>query len=143
MAKPTSTRSFQTCKQAKTTDIRIFPFGFGYDVNTTLLDRLGSENAGISDYIQPKEDLEIKVSNFFSRVVRLCLSDIELDWGGVDTDLIYPRRLTDVFKGGQIALIGRYKNSTDLNNIVLTLRGKNGKETRNYYIRRSRFSASQ
>ncbi len=52
---------------AKKVDVRIFPFGFGYDVNTTLLDRLGSENSGISDYVQPKEDLEIKVSNFFSQ----------------------------------------------------------------------------
>ena len=119
-------------KQAKSADIRIFPFGFGYDVNTTLLDRIGSENAGVSDYIQPKEDLEVKVSNFFARVSAPVLSDIELDWGGVDTDLIYPRRLTDIFKGGQVALIGRYKNTNDLNNIVLTLRGKNGKETRNY-----------
>ena len=119
-------------KQAKAADIRIFPFGFGYDVNTTLLDRLGSENAGVSDYIQPKEDLEVKVSNFFARVSSPVLSDLELDWGGVDTDLTYPRRLTDVFKGGQIALIGRYKNNSDLNNIILTLRGKNGKETRSY-----------
>ena len=93
---------------------------------------MGSENSGVSDYIQPKEDLEVKVSNFFARVSSPVLSDIELDWAGVDTDLIYPRKLTDVFKGGQIALIGRYKNSSDLKNIVLTLRGKNGKETRNY-----------
>jgi Ca-activated chloride channel family protein len=119
-------------KQAKSADIRIFPFGFGYDVNTTLLDRLGSENAGVSDYIQPKEDLEIKVSNFFARVSSPVLSDIELDWGGVDVDTVYPRRVTDIFKGGQIALIGRYKNSRDLDNIVLTLRGRSGKEMRSY-----------
>jgi Ca-activated chloride channel family protein len=29
-------------------------------------------------------------------------------------------------------MIGRYKNGADLKNIVLTLRGKNGKDTRNY-----------
>lgn len=40
--------------------------------------------------------------------------------------------MTDIFKGGQVALIGRYKNSSDLKNIVLTLRGKSGKETKNY-----------
>ena len=57
-------------KSAKNVDVRIFPFGFGYDVNTTLLDRLGSENSGISDYVQPKEDLEVKVSNFFARSAR-------------------------------------------------------------------------
>jgi Ca-activated chloride channel homolog len=119
-------------KQVKTADVRIFPFGFGYDVNTTLLDRIGSENSGISDYIQPKEDLEIKVSNFFSRVSSPVLSDLEIDWGGVDADLMYPRKLTDLFHGSQVAIIGRYKNNNDLKNVVITLRGKTGKEMRNF-----------
>jgi Ca-activated chloride channel family protein len=119
-------------KQAKTVDVRVFPFGFGYDVNTTLLDRIGAENSGISDYIQPKEDLEIKVSNFFSRVSSPVLSDLEIEWGGVDTDLMYPRKLTDLFHGSQVAIIGRYKNDRDLKNIAITLRGKAGKEMRNF-----------
>ncbi|MBC7900799.1 MAG: VWA domain-containing protein [Saprospiraceae bacterium] len=69
--------------KAKTVDVRIFPFGFGYDVNTALLDKLGSENSGISDYVQPKEDLEIKVSNFFTRVSSPVLSNLEIDMGPV------------------------------------------------------------
>ena len=73
--------------KAKTVNVRIFPFGFGYDVNTLLLDKLGSENSGISDYVQPKEDLEIKVSNFFSRVSSPVLSDLELDLGAVERNL--------------------------------------------------------
>jgi Ca-activated chloride channel family protein len=118
--------------RAKSADIRIFPFGFGYDVNTTLLDRLGSENSGISDYIQPKEDLEIKISNFFSRVSSPVLSDIEIDWAALDVDMMYPRRVTDLFKGGQVAILGRYKNNDDLNDLVINLRGKTGNETRNF-----------
>ena len=115
-------------RQAKSADVRIFPFGFGYDVNTTLLDRLGSENAGMSDYVQPKEDLEVKVSNFFSRVSSPVLSDIEIDWDGVDVDTIYPRRVTDLFRGGQITIIGRYRNNVELNNIVISVRGKSGRD---------------
>jgi Ca-activated chloride channel family protein len=112
--------------------VRIFPFGFGYDVNTTLLDRLGAENGGISDYVQPKEDLEVKVSNFFTRVSSPVLSDIEIDWGGADVDLLYPRNVTDVFRGGRITIIGRYHNRSDLNNIVITVRGKTGENLRNF-----------
>ena len=119
-------------RAAKDVDLRIFPFGFGYDVNTTLLDKLGAENAGVSDYVQPKEDLEVKVSNFFSRVSSPVLSDLEIDFGGLQTDLMYPRKLTDVFKGMQVAIIGRYKNSNDLQNITLRLTGKTGKETRTF-----------
>lgn len=119
-------------KSAKSVDVRVFPFGFGYDVNTTLLDRLGSENNGISDYVQPKEDLEGKVSNFFQRVSSPVLSDVDLDWGAVLTEYTYPRKLTDLFRGMQMTIIGRYKNTNDLNNITLRLTGKSGKETRSF-----------
>jgi Ca-activated chloride channel family protein len=119
-------------KNAKNMDIRIFPFGFGYDVNTTLLDRIGSENSGISDYVQPKEDLEIKMSNFFSRVSSPVLSDLDLDLGPVLAEYMYPRKLTDLFRGMQMTIIGRYKNTNDLNNITLRLTGKAGKDARSF-----------
>lgn len=115
---------------SRAASIRIFPFGFGYDVNTTLLDRLGAENSGMSDYVQPKEDLEIKVSNFFSRVSSPVLSDLELDLGPVLTEFTYPRKLTDLFRGMQLTALGRYKNTNDLNNITLKLTGRAGKENR-------------
>ncbi|HMJ08877.1 MAG TPA: VIT and VWA domain-containing protein [Pyrinomonadaceae bacterium] len=119
-------------KTAKTADVRIFPFGVGYDVNTALLDKLGSENSGMSDYVQPNEDIEIKVSNFFTRVSSPVLSDLEIDFGGVETDLMYPRKLTDLFRGMQTAVVGRYRNESDLQNITLMLRGKSGRELRTY-----------
>ena len=119
-------------QKAKTIDVRIFPFGFGYDVNTALLDKLGSENSGISDYVQPKEDLEIKVSNFFARVSSPVLSDLELDLGDLQADLMYPRKLTDLFKGMQVAVMGRYKNANDLKNATIMLRGKTGRENRSF-----------
>lgn len=119
-------------KSVKNVDVRIFPFGFGYDVNTMLLDRLGSENGGMSDYVQPKEDLEVKVSNFFSRVSSPVLSDLELNFGDLETDLVYPRKLTDIFKGTQLTLIGRYKNDGDLRNITLLLKGRSGNEARSF-----------
>ena len=119
-------------QKAKTVDVRIFPFGFGYDVNTALLDKLGSENAGVSDYVQPKEDLEVKVSNFFAKVSSPVLSDIGLDFGGADVELMYPRKLTDIFKGMQLAIIGRYKNASDLRGATVLLRGTSGRESRSF-----------
>ena len=119
-------------KAAKNIDVRIFPFGFGYDVNTALLDKLGTENGGISDYVQPKEDLEVKVSNFFARVSSPVLSDLELDLGPVETEAVYPRKLGDLFKGMQLVVIGRYKNDSDLRNAALILKGRSGKDARSF-----------
>ena len=116
----------------KNVDVRIFPFGFGYDVNTALLDKLGSDNGGVSDYVQPKEDLEVKVSNFFSRVSSPVLSGLEIDFGMLNADTVYPRKLGDVFKGMQLVMIGRYKNDNDLRNAVFTVKGKAGKDVRTF-----------
>jgi Vault protein inter-alpha-trypsin domain/von Willebrand factor type A domain len=116
--------------KAKNVDVRIFPFGFGYDVNTALLDKLGTDNGGISDYVQPKENLEVKVSNFFAKVSAPVLSDLEIDLGQVQAESMYPRKIGDLFKGMQAVIIGRYKNESDLKNITLRLRGKAGRENR-------------
>ncbi len=125
-------RIIANVKNAKTEDVRLFTFGVGYDVNTQLLDKIASENSGTSDYVAPKEDIEIKVSNFFTKVSAPVLSDLQIDFGGAETDYVYPRKLTDLFKGAQITLIGRYKNDNDLQNTMLRLSGKSGTENRTF-----------
>lgn len=94
---------------ANKTNARIFTFGVGYDINTVLLDALANEQRGTVAYVEPKEDLEIKVSSFFSKVNHPVLSDLQIDWGGMDTELIYPRQLPDLFHGSQLVLVGRYR----------------------------------
>ncbi len=112
--------------------LRLFSFGVGYDVNTRLLDKISAENSGVAEYIEPKEDLEIKVSNFFTKVNSPVLTDIEIDFGSLKTDYMYPRKMTDIFKGTQLTLIGRYKNSSDLENISFRLNGKTGEQTKTF-----------
>ena len=112
--------------------VRLFTFGVGYDVNTTLLDKLAAENGGVADYVEPKEDLEVKVSNFFSKINYPVLTDLDLNMGGAQTDLIYPRGVPDVFRGSQLMLIGRYSNAADLDSVQLKLTGKSGGTTRTY-----------
>ena len=112
--------------------VRLFTFGVGYDVNTTLLDKLAAENGGAADYVEPKEDLEVKVSNFFAKVSYPVLTDLRLDMGGAQTDLIYPRAIPDVFRGAQVTLIGRYSNEADLKALQLKLSGKSGSTMRTY-----------
>lgn len=100
---------------------RIFVFGVGYRVNTQLLDKLAGDNYGTQEYVDPKEDLEAKVSNFYTQVASPVLSDLKLVIPGA-TD-IYPRRLTDLFKGSQLTIFGRYKKYGD-QKVVLS--GKRG-----------------
>ncbi len=116
----------------KVENLRLFTFGVGYDVNTRLLDKLAAENSGTADYVEPKENLEVKVSNFFTKVNSPVLTDLNLDFAGVQTELMYPRKLTDIFKGTQLTLIGKYKNNSDIENITLRLTGKSGRESKTF-----------
>lgn len=120
-------------------DTRIFPFGVGYDVNTSLLDRLAAQSGGVADYVEPKEDLEVKVSNFFARISYPVLTDLRLDMAGVETDLTYPRALPDLFRGSQLTLIGRYRNPIDLNFVRLTLTGKSAGNERKFFYNNLHF----
>jgi len=125
-------RILDNVRKATRPGLRLFTFGVGYDVNTALLDKLAAENGGVADYVEPKEDLEVKVSNFFSKVNYPVLTDLQLDMGGARTDLIYPRNIPDAFRGSQVTLIGRYSNEADLNSIQLRLTGKAGGAMRTY-----------
>jgi Ca-activated chloride channel family protein len=119
--------------------LRLFTFGVGYDVNTALLDRLAAENGGVADYVEPKEDLEVKVSNFFAKVNYPVLTDLKLDMAGVETDLVYPRALPDIFRGSQVALIGRYRNPIDLDFVRLQLGGKTSGANKTFLYNNLRF----
>jgi Ca-activated chloride channel family protein len=112
--------------------LRLFPFGVGFDVNTRLLDKLATENSGLAEYVEPKEDLELKVSNFFSRVNSPVLSNVKINFGKLNPELMYPKQITDIFKGLQVVIIGRYKNSSDLENISFLLTGVNGNKTKEF-----------
>lgn len=112
--------------------LRIFPFGVGYDVNTRLLDKLATENGGLAEYVAPKEDLEIKVSNFFTKVGSPVLADVDLGFGGVSTNLVYPKDQKVLFRGTQLIMIGRYEDERDITNAQLTLTGKTGRQKREF-----------
>lgn len=126
-------------RAARVAGMRLFTFGVGYDVNTALLDKLGADNGGVADYVEPKEDLEVKVSNFFAKVNYPVLTDLKLDMSGVQTDLVYPRALPDLFRGSQITLIGRYRNPIDLDYVRLQLSGIANGATKNYFYNNLRF----
>jgi Ca-activated chloride channel family protein len=132
-------RIVENARAARVPGLRLFTFGVGYDVNTTLLDKLAAENGGVADYVEPKEDLEVKVSNFFSKVNYPVLTDLKLNMAGVETDLVYPRAMPDVFRGSQVTLIGRYRNPIDMDFVRLQLGGVSGGASKNFIYNNLRF----
>ncbi len=90
--------------------VRVFTFGFGADVNTQLLDRLALETGGDRQYVHPKEDLALVLDAFAKRIDAPILAGPALDFGkeaGIAE--IHPKRLPDIFRGGELVVFGRFK----------------------------------
>jgi Ca-activated chloride channel family protein len=93
---------------------RVFCFGIGTDVNTHLLDKITEETRAVSQYVLPEEDLEVKVSNFFSKIKEPVLTNPKLKFSGdVRVTKLYPSPLPDLFRGDQLVLAGRYSGRGD------------------------------
>ena len=110
-------------------NVRLFSFGVGYDVNSALLDTLAQENHGASAYILPDESLEERISAFYSKITSPVLAGLTLDLGGIAVEDTYPAALPDLFLGGQLVLVGRYR---DGGRVTVTLRGTVNGEARSY-----------
>ena len=111
---------------------RIFAFGVGTDVNTQLLDRIAEETSAVPQYVLPDEDIEVKLSSFFSKINDPVLADLELDFGDIKTSKIHPGKLPDLFKGQQLIVLGRYKSD---GKTMAKLTGKIGDEEKEFTSR--------
>jgi Ca-activated chloride channel family protein len=96
--------------EAAPEDVRIFSFGVGDDVDTDLLDQLSIDHGGASTYVRPGENITETVSAFYAKIDSPVLSNLEVDFGSIKADQIYPERVPDLFAGSQLVMVGRYRN---------------------------------
>ncbi len=90
-------------------NLSLFAFGVGYDVDTYLLDSLAQAHHGSSTYVVPGEPLDEILSTFYTKISTPVLTDLQLDFGDLVTYDIYPHPLPDLFVGSQIVVVGRYR----------------------------------
>lgn len=95
-------------REKRAEHVRMFPFGVGSDVNTWLLDTLAEEGKGQREYVKPKEDMEVKVSNFANKIASPVLSDVTLRINGAEVHDLHPQIPGDVFAGTQLSVLGRF-----------------------------------
>ncbi|MEK7470144.1 MAG: VIT and VWA domain-containing protein [Planctomycetota bacterium] len=101
----------EIARKSNAAKARIFTLGVGFDLDVRLLDRLADEHHGLRQYVTPTEDLETRMAAYYEKFSSPVLSDADLkiDGAGVEIYDIYPKKLSDVFKGQQIAVYGRFK----------------------------------
>lgn len=109
---------------------RIFVFGVGVDVNTVLLDRLALENHGAPSFVRPDEDVEPKVAALYEKLRYPVLADLSFQAQGMRISEVLPGTIPDLFRGGQVALAGRYARGGRVESV---LSGVDGRVTREYH----------
>jgi Ca-activated chloride channel family protein len=103
----------ESVTKANVANTRVFSFGIGTDVNTHLLDRVASQTKAVSQYVLPEEDLEVKLSSFYSKIKEPVLSNVEIAFMGnnIKTSQLYPSAIPDLFKGEVLVAFGRYSGA--------------------------------
>src|SRR5690606_34752038 len=88
---------------------RVFVFGVGDDVNTRLLDKIAESSRGDRDYVREDEDIEVKTGALFTKLWSPVRTDLGIAVDGIEILDRAPQQLPDLFAGGRLVVLGRYR----------------------------------
>jgi Ca-activated chloride channel family protein len=86
----------------------IFSFGVGSSVNRYLLDEVAIAGRGKAEYLGPNEDAQALVDRFYQRIGRPYLTDISIDWGGIQVSEAEPAFVPDLSAFEPLVVHARY-----------------------------------
>ncbi|HOX08105.1 MAG TPA: VIT domain-containing protein [Planctomycetota bacterium] len=90
---------------------RIFSFGVGNAVNRYLIEEMARTGRGAAAFVGLTEGAGDAVDLFYDRAARAALTDISVDWGGLQVSDVYPRQIPDLFVGRPVLVVGRFTGS--------------------------------
>jgi Ca-activated chloride channel homolog len=90
---------------------RVFSFGIGSSVNRFLLDKMSEEGRGEVEYVALTDDGSKAAKRFHERIRNPLLTDISIDWNGLEVADVYPKRQPDLFSAKPVIIHGRYTKS--------------------------------
>lgn len=90
---------------------RIFSFGVGSSVNRYLLDHMAKLGRGAVAYLGLNDDGAKVMNDFFERISHPAMTDLQIDWGGLQVKEVFPHRMPDLFVGRPVILTGRFSGS--------------------------------
>ncbi|MBN1912651.1 MAG: VWA domain-containing protein [Pirellulales bacterium] len=116
---------------------RMISLGVGYDVNCRLLDRLSRAHFGKSEFVRPNEDIEEMVARVYNKIHSPVMTDVtvKFEFDSLKTEegppirRVYPKELTDLFAGEQLAMVGRYAKTGAAK---VRIRGKVGDDAQEF-----------
>jgi Ca-activated chloride channel family protein len=87
---------------------RVFAFGIGSSVNRFLLDKMAEHGRGEVEYVTLSDDGSAAAKRFHERVRNPLLTDVSIDWSGLNVADVFPKRIPDLFSSKPVIVSGRY-----------------------------------
>ena len=126
------THMFATVRRHLGENARLFALGVGSSPNRFLLEGLAEMGRGDVIYHAWGTPVGGAVQRFYDRIAHPAMSDIEIDWGGLEITEQHPRRIPDVWAGEPVRVVARYRPGQESAGGVLqtriTVRGRVGRE---------------
>lgn len=101
------------------TNIFLYCFGIGSDVNVQLLTLLGSQNNGLAEFLG-NDELYSRITDFYLRIRNPVLLSPTVTFSPANVIEVYPSPLPNLYKGQQMIVSGRYLQAGQ---VTVTLSG--------------------
>lgn len=90
---------------------RIFSFGVGTSVNRYLLERMAAFGRGAVAFVGmgDRAEDEAAVAAFYERMSHPALTDVSVDWNGMDVAQVFPARIPDLVVGRPVVVTGKLR----------------------------------
>ncbi len=103
---------------------KVFSFGTGSSTNRHLLDGLAKAGRGIAVYSSTREDPTLAVNKFYRYIDHSIMRDVEIDWGDLEVEDVFPKHLPDLFASRPLIIHGRFSKP---GRSEIIIRGKAGR----------------
>jgi len=90
---------------------RWFPFGTGNSVNRYLIDGMAREGGGEAEYVLLNSPGDVVAKKFYERVRNPVLTDVSLEFEGLDIDEVFPQQLSDVWSDKPLVIHARVRGA--------------------------------
>ncbi len=90
-------------------NVRVYSFGVGNGVNRPFLERIARDNRGIATLVSHPDHLEREMRRLYDRISMPLMVDLDIRFEGLDVDAVYPSRLPDLYRDGEVVVLGRYR----------------------------------
>jgi len=101
------------------TNIFLYCFGIGTDVNIQLLTLMGAQNKGLAEFLG-NDELYSRITDFYLRIRNPVLLSPSISFSPANVIEVYPSPLPNLYKGQQMIVSGRYLQAGQ---VTVTLSG--------------------